>query len=136
MLLTKKLFQQGFIVGKFVFALCCLCLWLVHYRFPLRCSLAFKNNIISKALSAIYKYLYTNGGIFNKSIMTGATSGVEIAYYTGTSYSLQFLVGVILFNFCFLCKVFLITLIPLVIVFTVILCSTASGYPLVSLSVY
>ena len=111
-------------------AQCCLCLWLVHTRLPLWCSLAFKNNIISKALSGIYKYLYSNRGISNKTITTGAKSGVEIAYYTGTSYSLRFLVGVILFNFCFLCKVFLITLIPLVIVFTVILCSTASGYPI------
>ena len=38
----------------------CLCLWIVHSRLPLRCSLAFKNNIISEALSAVIKYLYTN----------------------------------------------------------------------------
>ena len=117
-------------------AQCCLCLWFVHSRWPLRCSLAFENNIISKALSAIYKYLYTNRGISNKSFTTGATSRVEIAYYTGTSYSPPVFSGVILLKKKILCKVFLITLIPLVIVFTFILCSTASGYALVSLIVY
>ena len=101
-----------------------------------RCSLAFKNNIISKALSAIYKYLYTNRGISNKSITTGATSGVEIAYYTGTSYSPPVFSWGHFVQFFFLCKGFLITLIPFVIAFTFILCSTASGYPLVSLNVY
>ena len=122
--------------GEVVFALCCRCLWLVYSRLPLWCSLAFKNNIFSKALSAIYKYLYANRGISNKSITTGATSGVEIAYYTGTSYSPPVFSWGHFVQFFFLCKGYLITLTPLVIVFTFILCSTASGYPLVSLNVY
>ena len=108
-------------------ARCCLCLWIVNSRLPLRCSLPLKNNIISKVLPAVSKYIYANRRISNKGITTGTISGEEIAYNAGTSYStpvlscshvVQCLVFCIIFSYypysvahCIYCHWYLQTLI-------------------------